>query len=74
MEYVLTLGSMFLVALPNTSRVFFVQCGRHGNSLISAVANLGSTHHQPRQHAIFLKDPSSYRMHHYKASHPRCWA
>lgn len=38
----LTFGSKFLTDRANTSRVFLVQCGRHGNSSMSVLATLWS--------------------------------
>lgn len=38
----LTFGSRFLTDRLNTSRVFLVQCGRHGNSSMSVLATLWS--------------------------------
>ena len=42
----LTLGSRFFVAFLNTSRVFLVQCGRHGNSSMMVLARFGSDMHR----------------------------
>ena len=65
----LTSGSRFLAERSKTSLVFFVQCGRDGNSSISTSASLWSAF---RQLANLPLIQSTYKTAHCIAIHRRC--